>query len=47
MYIDLLENIVDPILTENIEKDDYYLEVHVIFQQGGAAPHFTLAARQL
>lgn len=45
MYLDLLENAIDPALTNIIEEDRAYNEQELIFQQDGAPPHFSLNVR--
>jgi len=34
MYLYLLEDIIDPVLTNIIKNDKHYLEDQLIFQQG-------------
>ncbi|XP_067130452.1 uncharacterized protein [Centruroides vittatus] len=38
-YLDLLENVVHPLLVDIVELDDRYLEDRLTFQQDGAPPH--------
>ena len=45
MYLDLLENAIDPALTNIIENDPAYSEQELIFQQDGAPPHYSLNVR--
>lgn len=45
-YLSLLEDHIDPMLTDIIENDDRYLEDELIFQQDGAPPHFAVTVRQ-
>lgn len=47
MYLDLLENHIDPILTEIIENNaGNYVEDQIVFQQDGAPPHYALPVRE-
>lgn len=45
MYLDLLENAIDPALTHIIENDPAYNEQELIFQQDGAPPHYSQHVR--
>lgn len=45
-YLDLLENNIDPMITQILEEDDNLLEGELFFQQDGAPPHFAIAVRQ-
>ncbi|KAL3288976.1 hypothetical protein HHI36_003419 [Cryptolaemus montrouzieri] len=40
LYYQLLEEFIDPVITEIIENDPRYSENEVVFQQDGASPHF-------
>lgn len=46
MYLGLLEDTIDPMLTDIIENDQNYLEDQLIFQQDGAPAHYALPVRQ-
>lgn len=46
MYLQLLEDNIDPMLTDIIENDDRYLEDQLALQQDGAPPHYALTVRQ-
>jgi hypothetical protein len=46
MYLQLLEDAIDPALTDIIENVPEYDEDHLIFQQDGAPPHYALIVRQ-
>ena len=46
MYLDLLENTINPALTDIIEQDDRYHVKNLIFQQDGASPLYAMPARQ-
>lgn len=45
MYLDLLENTIDPALTDIIENNPGYVEAELIFQQDGAPPHYSQNVR--
>lgn len=45
MYLDLLENTIDPALTDIIENNPGYVEADLIFQQDGAPPHYSQNVR--
>lgn len=45
-YLQLLEEAIDPALTDIIENDNRYLEDELFFQQDGAPPHYSRAVRQ-
>lgn len=40
MYLNLIENIVHPLLVDIVENDDRYSADELTFQQDGAPPHF-------
>jgi len=40
IYLELLEDIINPTLTDIIENDKHYLEDQLVFQQNGALPHY-------
>jgi Helix-turn-helix domain (DUF4817) len=46
MYLELLEDIIKPMLDDIIENDANYLEDQFLFQQDGAPPHYALPVRQ-
>ncbi|EFN87922.1 hypothetical protein EAI_08475, partial [Harpegnathos saltator] len=46
MYLELLEDIIDPMLTDVIENDEHYLEDQLVFQQDGASPHYAISVRR-
>ncbi|XP_018307235.1 uncharacterized protein [Mycetomoellerius zeteki] len=46
MYLELLEDIIDPTLTNIIENDEHYLENQLIFQQDEAPPHYARLVRE-
>ena len=47
MYLELLQEAVDPALTAIIENQhDRYVENRIMFQQDGAPPHYALFVRQ-
>lgn len=46
MYLDLMQNNMDPALTNIIKYNKNYFEGHLIFQQDGALPHYALLVRQ-
>lgn len=46
MYLNLLQNAVEPALTEIIEQNEHYNENQLIFQQDGAPPHYAHTVRQ-
>ena len=39
-YLEILENLVYPMLINIVEDDDRYSEQHLFFQQDGAPPHY-------
>lgn len=45
-YLDMLENNIDPAITDTIENNEGFNENIVIFQQDGAPPHHALPVRQ-
>lgn len=45
-YLELLENNIDPMITEILENDNNLLENEITFQQDGAPPHYTVQVRQ-
>lgn len=45
-YLEVLEDLVQPLLLDIVENDDRYLEDHLTFQQDGAPPHYALAVRE-
>lgn len=47
IYLDLLENIGNPVLTYIVEEDERYCEEKVIIQQDGTSPHYVMPVRQL
>lgn len=46
VYLDLLENVIDLLITEALEADENLLEEELRFQQDGAPPHFAAQVRQ-
>jgi len=38
--LELLEDVINPTLTDIIENDKHYLEDQLVFQQNGALPHY-------
>jgi len=40
IYLELLEDIIDPTLINIIENDEHYLEDQLVFQQDGTPPHY-------
>jgi len=46
MYLDMLENTIEPRITEIIENDVNYSENDIHFQQDGAPPHYVAPVRQ-
>lgn len=45
-YLELLEDTIDPALTDIIENDNRYSEDDLFFQQDGAPPHYSRVVRQ-
>lgn len=46
MYLELLQDHIDPMLTEIIENNEQYQENQLILQQDGAPPHYALPVRE-
>lgn len=46
IYPELLGNIIHPALVEIIENNNEYMANHLIFQQYGVAPHYSLTVSQ-
>lgn len=46
IYLDMLENAIDPLITEKLENDPLLLEQQLHFQQDGAPPHYAASVRQ-
>jgi len=46
IYSELLENIIDPTLT-NIIKNEHYFEDQLVFQQNGTLPHYAQHMRNI
>lgn len=45
-YLEILEDMVYPILVDIVENDDRYSEAHLFFQQDGAPPHYAVNVRE-
>lgn len=45
-YFNLLEEIIDPMITDTLEHDNNLLEDQLTFQQDGAPPHYDRRVRQ-
>lgn len=46
IYLEMLEDLIDPMITEILENDNNLFEDQITFQQDGAPPHYTLEVRQ-
>lgn len=46
MYLDLLQNAINPLLIAIIEQDDRYRADNLTSQQNGAPPHYAMPLRQ-
>lgn len=46
VYLQLLEDAIDPALTETVENNNNYNVNDLTFQQDGAPPHYALAVRE-
>ncbi|XP_071053327.1 uncharacterized protein [Onthophagus taurus] len=46
IYLEMLENVIDPLITEKLENDPLLLEQQLHFQQDGAPPHYAAPLRQ-
>lgn len=46
MDLQLLEGALDPTLIDIMENDQHYHKDHLIGQQDGSPPHYTLTIRQ-
>lgn len=44
-YLELLENNIDPLITDILENDGNLLEDQITFQQDGASPHYAAKVR--
>lgn len=45
-YLQLLENAIDPMITDTLENDNNLIENQLTFQQDGAPPHYAVYVRQ-
>jgi ribosomal protein S13 len=45
-YLQLLETLVDPFITQVIEEDENFVENQLVFQQDGAPPHCVAPVRE-